>query len=113
MSDPLPLRHFVWTTVFERTARGLLAEDEILALEETLPRNPLSGATEDHAGGARKVRVALVGGGKSGGARVLYFYASHRDTIYLLLAFGKAVQASLTASQRKLLQRMVRRLESP
>lgn len=107
----LPLRHFVWTPTFERTASGVLAEDDVLRMEATLRKNPEAGRTEDNAGGARKVRVALAGRGKRGGARVLYFYAKDRDTVYLLLAFAKNVQAKLTEEQKRALRTLVARLQ--
>lgn len=112
-SSPLPLRHFVWTKVFERTAAGLFDDAEMLALEAALRANPLAGPTEDHAGGVRKMRAAVAGRGKRGGARVIYFYAGERDTVYWLLAFPKNVQGTLTAEQKRLLRDLVRRLEAP
>jgi hypothetical protein len=113
MPATLPLRHFVWTRVFERTAAALLGEAELLALEARLRLNPFAGSTEDQAGGVRKIRVGRPGRGKSAGARVIYYYAGPRDTVYWLLAFGKNVQPSLTAEQKKMLRQMVRRLERP
>ena len=49
--------------------------------------------------------------GKSGGARVAYLYVQARETIYLLLAFPKNVQANLTADQKKALRKLVAKLK--
>src|SRR5688572_21544109 len=107
-----PLRHFVQTRVFEKTAISAgLGERELIALEEELRDDPYAGATVSETGGARKVRVALAGRGKSGGARVLYFYNEPRDTIYFLLAYPKNVQPNLTRDQKKLLRMLVVSLE--
>jgi hypothetical protein len=62
-------------------------------------------------GSVRKVRVTTGGGGKSGGARVVYLYVQARETIYLLLAFPKNVQANLTADQKKALRKLVAKLK--
>ena len=49
--------------------------------------------------------------GKAAGARVAYLYAQARETIYLLLAFHKNVQANLTADQKKALRKLVAKLK--
>jgi hypothetical protein len=106
------MRHFVQTSTFARIAASAgVNEDEILELEAELRENPRRGALVAHTGGSRKIRVALTGGGKRGGARVLYFYSESRDTIYFLLAYPKNVQGNLTPGQRKLLRDLVARLE--
>ena len=73
--------------------------------------NPRKGDVEDGTGGVRKVRAAIGGGGKTGGARVLYMYAEERSKIYLLLAFRKNVQPALTAAQKKALRELSARLK--
>jgi hypothetical protein len=45
------------------------------------------------------VRWALPGRGKSGGARVVYYWRSRADQIYLLLLFAKNDRSNLTPSQ--------------
>ena len=49
--------------------------------------------------------------GKSGGARVANLYAQARETIYLLLAVPKKVQANLTADQKQALRKLVAKLK--
>ena len=53
-----PLLEFVYIHLFERTARGVLTEGDLIALEWRLLANPRSGVLERHAGGVRKIRVA-------------------------------------------------------
>jgi hypothetical protein len=60
---------FVETPLFAATAKSVLTDDELRAAQSTLLENPTAGATIRGTGGARKLRVALPGGGKSGGAR--------------------------------------------
>ena len=50
-------------------------------------------------GGIRKVRVALGSRGKSGGARVIYYWAVRQDVILLLYAYPKNAAANLTPKQ--------------
>ena len=52
-------------------------------------------------GGVRKVRWARAGGGKRGGARVIYFYHDARRPLYLLMVYAKARQENLTPDQKK------------
>jgi len=60
-------------------------------------------------GGCRKIRWAKDGSGKSGGIRVIYYWITEDHQIYMLLAFAKNEQENLTAEQRKVLQKLVRR----
>jgi hypothetical protein len=87
-----------------------LGEEQLLALEGVLRQNPEAGATVGGTGGTRKIRVALPGMGKRGGVRVMYYYVGQDDTIYLLLAYGKAVQGDLTEEQKKILKAVVAQL---
>ncbi|GJG86025.1 hypothetical protein tb265_12060 [Gemmatimonadetes bacterium T265] len=69
---------FVETPLFASTAKGVLSDAELRAMQDALLDDPQAGAVVRGTGGARKLRVALPGGGKSGGARVLYVYAAAR-----------------------------------
>jgi hypothetical protein len=59
------------------------------------------------AKGLRKLRWALPGRGKSGGARVIYYWRNAAGQIYLLYAYSKNAQTDLTAAQCKLLVQWV------
>ena len=102
---------FVYLELLERTRNGVISDDEMKVLEDELLENPEKGSVQRDTGGVRKVRVATGGGGKSGGARVAYLYVQARETIYLLLAFPKNVQANLTADQKKALRKLVAKLK--
>jgi hypothetical protein len=52
--------------------------------------------------------VALGGHGKSGGARVIYYWAIRRDLILLLYCYPKNVTADLTPKQVKQLAKVVK-----
>jgi hypothetical protein len=111
LPNELNFLEFVYTKVFERTAKGLLNEDDLRRIELSLVLNPWLGDTERGTGGVRKARFALKGRGKSGGARVVYFYDGPRERIYLLLAWPKNARASLTDAERNALRKLVKTLE--
>lgn len=111
MSTRQPSLEFVYTKLFERTAQGLLTDEEMRAVELELLENPRAGAVETGTGGIRKIRAALRSRGKSGGARVVYFYIEIRAKVYFLFAFPKSEQGSLTNEQRKVLRELARQLE--
>jgi hypothetical protein len=56
-------------------------------------------------GGARKVRFAGRGSGKSGGYRVITFYAAHDIPVFLLDVYSKDAQANLSQAQRNELRK--------
>ena len=49
----------------------------------------------------------MSGRGKSGGARVIYYWRNATGQIYLLYAYAKNAQADLNATQRKMLVQWV------
>lgn len=51
-------------------------------------------------GGARKLRWAALGKGKSGGARVITFYAGEDMPLFILTIFGKGEKANLSKAER-------------
>ena len=49
------------------------------------------------SGGVRKVRWAIAGKGKSGGARVIYYFKKQNDEIWLLTIYSKNEVESIPA----------------
>lgn len=101
---------FVRLPTFERTAAGILGEEEVRALEAELVRDPRSGVVIVGTGGVRKIRVAVRGRGKSGSARVLYLSVEAKEKIYLLMAFAKNAQDDLSPEQRKGVEKLAEAL---
>ena len=58
-------------------------------------------------GGVRKVRFAIGGRGKSGGARVIYYFHSDAIPAFLLTVFAKNEKENVTPAERNALVRMV------
>ena len=67
------------------------------------------GALIQHSGGLRKVRWKLKDTGKRGGLRVIYYWVTADEHIYLLLAYPKSEQDNLTLEQRMVLKTIVER----
>jgi len=63
------------TSVFTRQITELLSDDEYRRFQTELAANPALGPVIRGGGGIRKVRVAAGSRGKSGGARVIYYWA--------------------------------------
>ena len=61
-------------------------------------------------GGIRKLRYALAGGGKSGGIRVIYYWVTRQDQIYLLIVYPKSKKDNLTARETAVLRTYVKEL---
>ena len=102
---------FVETPLFASTAKRVIAESELIAMQEELLRNPYAGDLVAGTGGARKIRVATSGSGKRGGARVMYRYSQRVAKVYLLLAYAKNETGTLSPAGRRHIRMMVETLD--
>lgn len=89
------------TQAFARSAEKIWSEDERAELVDFVAHNPEAGDVIPGTGGVRKLRWARAGGGKRGGARVVYFYYRPDCPLYLLLAYAKAQATDLTTDEKK------------
>lgn len=102
----MPRHHFVHLQTFDRSAAGLLDDEDIRLLQLTLDENPHAGALVQRTGGIRKIRISSSGKGKRGGSRVLYLYVKARARIYLIAAYAKSDQADITPAGYRMLARL-------
>ena len=107
MTGPRGLE-FVYTPLFLASAPGLLDDEALRQVEITLLVQPRVGDVIPGAGGIRKVRAALPGRGKRGGARL---YIEVRGTVYMLLAYAKNEQVDLSSAEKRALRTMAKQLE--
>jgi mRNA-degrading endonuclease RelE of RelBE toxin-antitoxin system len=63
-------------------------------------------------GGARKARMSAKGRGKRGGYRVVYYFVLE-NTVWLLTIYDKVQKENLSAEEEKVIQDLVRKLQSP
>jgi len=77
-----------------------LTEAEREAVVEMIAYQPEAGDEIGGTGGARKVRVAGRGKGKSGGYRVITFYSGKDVPVFLLAVYSKGEKANLSRKER-------------
>jgi hypothetical protein len=95
------------TTVFTRRIDELLTDDEYGLLQDELAARPDLGKIIPGSGGLRKLRWALSGRGKRGGARIIYYWVVNKNTILMLYAYAKNELTDLTPRQINLLRKVV------
>lgn len=74
--------------------------DTLQAIVDRIAANPESGEIMPGCGGARKLRVARPGGGKSGGYRVVTYFTERDSPVFLLTIFPKNVKTNLTNAEQ-------------
>ena len=60
------------------------------------PTNPSAGTVIPATGGIRKIRWAIEGRGKRGGARIIYFFHNLDMPLFLLTAYAKNQREDLS-----------------
>lgn len=105
MSRSVPVS-VVETPEFLAATERIMDEKERGLLVDYLARNPLAGELIPGAGGVRKLRWALEGRGKRGGARAVYYYHSDAMPIFALTAYAKNERADLSQAERNDFRRM-------
>ncbi len=87
-------------------AIGLTA-DERRIIVDYIAQTPDAGDEMKGTGGARKVRFAGRGKGKSGGYRVVTFYAGKDIPVFLLSIFSKGEKTNLSQAERNELKQIL------
>ena len=92
---------------FTKRLGELLSDEDFRLLQVSLLLKPDQGKVIPGGGGLRKLRWALPGRGKSGGACVIYFWFVAQKVVYLLTIYAKNEQEDLMPEQLKLLRKIV------
>lgn len=100
---------FIELSSFEAVRDKYLDDDEFARLQWYLAGQPDAGDVIPGSGGCRKVRWALAGRGKRGGARVIYFLRLASGQIVLVTMYGKNVRENVDPA---LLKRLKERFEN-
>jgi hypothetical protein len=104
-------REFVEIELFMKTWEAIgLTDDDLRDLQQVLLENPNTGAVIQGTGGARKMRIAFYGKGKSGSGRVIYVDFAVSDRIYLIMAYPKSKQETLSDAQKKAARTIIEEL---
>jgi hypothetical protein len=80
---------FIETGAFTQRVYDYLSEEEYLGLQLYLEGYPSAGAVIPGSGGVRKLRWGMEGRGRRGGIRVIYYWITMRDEIWLLTVYAK------------------------
>lgn len=102
---------FIELQGFSKYRQLLMNEEEYRQFQLFLLENYAKGRYIQHTGGCQKIRWAIGNRGKSGGVRVIYYVVVPKGKIYLLLIYAKNEQANLTAEQRSIVKKLVKKLE--
>lgn len=97
----------VETRVFTRGIGRAMADEAYRQLQTALVERPDSGALIPGGGGLRKLRWGAAGRGKSGGVRIIYYWAVAQEPILMLFVYPKNVQADLTRDQLRALRAII------
>lgn len=98
----------VETSVFTRQIKKLLDDGEYRELQKELVINPIAGAMIRRGGGLRKLRWTIEGRGKKGGIRVIYYYVTADERIFMLAAYAKRAKDDLTDKEVAALRKLVK-----
>ena len=88
---------FIEAPKFTELVKEHLSDDEYAALQWMLLERPDAGPIVPGSGGVRKLRWGLRGRGKRGGIRVIYYWKTADDEIWLLTLYDKNVQGNIPA----------------
>lgn len=88
---------------------GMTADerDDVAAL---IGVDPTAGAIMPGCGGARKLRYAKPGKGKSGGYRIITYFGGDDIPVFLITVFGKGEKDNLTQAERNEVAKLCKRL---
>jgi len=88
---------FIETSIFTKLIYTYLTDDEYVGLQGFMLKYPEAGKIVPGSGGVRKLRWAVAGRGKRGGARVIYYFKKQESEIWLLTIYGKSEVENIPA----------------
>jgi mRNA-degrading endonuclease RelE of RelBE toxin-antitoxin system len=93
------MRTIIETPTFQKQAEKIWSQSEREAFIDWIAVNPDAGDVIPGAGGARKVRWAVAGRGKRGGARVIYFNLTQKEIVLLVAVYDKTSQENILPNE--------------
>ena len=99
------------TPTFERQAKWAgVGRDELAAIVDAIASDPEGGDLIAGTGGARKVRHAGRGQGKSAGYRTIHYFGGEDVPVFPLSIYGKGTKANLSKAGRNELAAVLPRI---
>lgn len=93
---------------FIKQSKKIFSETLRESLINYLAAHPKAGDLMEGTGGIRKFRWKREGSGKSGGARVIYYYYNDNYPLFIVTAFKKSKKINLSKEERNTLAKFVR-----
>jgi hypothetical protein len=87
-------------TYLTAATKAGMTESERVAAVDQIASDPQAGDIIPGGGGVRKVRVAGRGKGKSGGYRILTYYLTDDEPVFLISVINKSKVANLSDTQK-------------
>lgn len=103
---------FIEHPIFTHRITNLLTDDQHRDFQKALAADPEAGDVIPGLGGLRKIRMALPGRGKRGGARVLYLLFVRADLIYFVYVFTKGEFEDLPPDKKRAMKKWVERIKA-
>jgi hypothetical protein len=98
---------FIETNLFTKQLAAYLSDNEYRELQGFLIEKPNAGDLIQGTGGLRKLRWGAGGKGKRGGIRIIYYWQTMQNQIYMMTLYAKNEMKDLSAKEKKLLRLMV------
>lgn len=95
------LFNFTETNRFTKQVVKLFSDDDYAEIQQFICEHPDFGKIIQGSGGIRKMRCKVDNRGKSGGARIIYYWAVSREKILLLDIYAKNEKENLAAGEIK------------
>jgi hypothetical protein len=97
-------------TFLAQAKRCGLADEELQEILSVIAADPEAGALMANTGGARKLRHARAGQGKSGGFRTIHYFGGLDVPVFALAVYGKNEKGNLSQAERNQLARILPKL---
>ena len=98
---------FIELPLFTSLVTQITDDSYFNQLQNDLLKNPEKGDIMPRLQGLRKVRMALQGRSRAGGARVIYLYLPQHRTVVFFYIYTKTKSENLTPDQEKRLRAAV------
>lgn len=102
---------FIETSLFSKLRESYFGDLEFHLMQFHLISRPDAGDLIKGTGGARKLRWGTGNKGKSGDARVIYYWITKYDQILLITVYGKNEAADLSQAAKKEIKKLIKGLE--
>ena len=93
------------STFLSDAAAAGISEEQRFEIVSLIAENPAAGVLMPGTGGARKLRVAGRGKGKSGGYRVVTYFAAPDVPVFMLAVINKGERGNLSKAEQNALRK--------